>query len=104
MTKVIVNGAEVTEHKDIVAGFKKEGIKSGRQTETTPLMTEPLLSDFGYLANNHHADKVLAGTYQPPMGTDEYAIKLLPHLKKPEKVGTIKRERLVEKNMVKRGK
>jgi hypothetical protein len=88
VTKVVIAGEEVTEHENIVDGFKNDGIKRGSQTKETPLMVEPLLSDFGYSTNNHNADKVLAGTYRPPPGTDEYAVKLLPHLKRPETVET----------------
>ena len=88
VTKVVIEGEEVTEHEGIIEGFKQEGIKRGSQTKETPLMVEPLLSEFGYSANNQNAERVLEGIYQPPEGTDEYAKKLLPHLKRPERVKT----------------
>ena len=64
-------------------GFKKEAIKRGSQTEDTPFMTEPLLSEFGYKADNSKAEEVLEGTYRPPPNTDTYAAKLIPHLRRP---------------------
>ena len=36
------------------------------QCVDTPFMTEPLLSDFGYLANEENTQKVLDGEYVPP--------------------------------------
>ena len=93
VTKIVVNGEEITTHEGIVEGFKADAIKRGSQTEDTPFMTEPLLSEFGYKADNSNAEKVLEGTYVPPPTTDEYAIKLLPHLQRPagiKKQGPIK--------------
>jgi hypothetical protein len=50
------------------------------QSELTPPMQHPLLQDFGYLADTTAAKAVLNGTYEPPAGTDPYAIKILaPH-------------------------
>jgi hypothetical protein len=43
-----------------------------RLTEDTPPMSEPLLSDLGYLANTSAAEEILQGTYVCPPGTDEY--------------------------------
>jgi hypothetical protein len=41
-------------------------------TEDTPPMTEPLLSELGYLANTEAAERILAGNYVCPPGTDQY--------------------------------
>jgi hypothetical protein len=95
VTKIIVAGEEVTTHEGIIEGFKTEAIKRGSQTEDTPLMSAPLLEDFGYKATNQNAEKVLNGTYQPPPGSDQYAVKLFPHLKRPDIItesGRIKKE------------
>lgn len=86
VTKIIVDGLEVTDHEGIVAGFKREAIKRGRQTENTPFMTEPLIGEFGHKATNDNADKVLKGDYIPKEGTDPYVVKLLPHLVTPESI------------------
>ena len=55
--------------------------KKIRSSEHTPLMNEPLLSDFGHLGVDKPAsDKVMAGTYEPPDGCDDFAARLLRHL------------------------
>jgi hypothetical protein len=83
VTKIVIEGEEITTHEGIVAGFKNEAIKRGSQTEDTPFMTETLLSEFGYKADNSKAEEVLDGTYIAPPNTDEYAAKLIPHLQRP---------------------
>ena len=83
VTKIVIEGEEITTHEGIVAGFKNEAIKRGSQTEDTPFMTEPLLSEFGYKADNSKAEEVLNGTYITPPNTDEYAAKLIPHFQRP---------------------
>jgi hypothetical protein len=40
--------------------------------EDTPPMTEPLLSDLGYLADTEAVAQILDGTYICPPGTDDY--------------------------------
>ena len=49
----------------------------------TPFMMEPLLLDFGYLANEENAKKVLEGVYTPPEGTCPNAIEFIETLKMP---------------------
>ena len=86
VTKINYNGVEVTTHEEIIAGFKKEAIKRGKQTEHTPFMQQPLLKEFGFLADNDNADRVLNGNYEPPPHIDHYVVKLLPHLATPKNV------------------
>jgi hypothetical protein len=43
-----------------------------RLMEDTPPMTEPLLSDLGYLADTDAAAQILDGTYICPQGTNAY--------------------------------
>jgi hypothetical protein len=50
------------------------------QTNQTPPMTQPLQQDLGYLASTPQAQQILDGTYEPPPGTDPYAVKLLQEL------------------------
>jgi hypothetical protein len=54
------------------------------QSESTPPMMEPLLSDLGYLADTQAAEEILAGTYTIPSGVDEYTAKLIKELRTPE--------------------
>ena len=86
VTKINYNGVEVTTHEEIVAGFKEEAIKRGKQTENTPFMQQPLLGEFGFRATNANANSVLNGTYVPTHNIDPYVMKLLPHFAIPENV------------------
>jgi hypothetical protein len=56
------------------------------QANTTPLMQQPLLDDFGTLGNQDTIDRVLAGTYQCPPETPEYTQKFIHELKQPDKL------------------
>jgi hypothetical protein len=47
------------------------------QAESTPPMTEPLVTDLGYLAETEAAQRILDGTYDIPADLDTYAAKLI---------------------------
>jgi hypothetical protein len=66
----------------IKAACMDEGWKRYLQSSITPMMQEPLLSDFGYLGMTPAADAVLDGTYVPPPAVDEMARNFLTHLKR----------------------
>ena len=51
-------------------------------------MKSPLVKEFGYLGVGENAQAALAGTYQPPPGTNKYAAMLLKQLKMPDHVRT----------------
>ena len=52
-----------------------------RQCETTPMMTEPLLSEFGTLGiNKEAAHQVMVGQYECPIGTHPFARQVLQQL------------------------
>jgi hypothetical protein len=51
-----------------------------RLTEDTPPMTEPLLSELGYLGTTAAARQILAGTYVPPPGVDTITRQFLAAL------------------------
>lgn len=55
-----------------------------RQANDTPFMKSPLVEEFGYLGVGENAQSVLAGTYTPPPGTNEYVAMLLEQLQIPE--------------------
>lgn len=57
-----------------------------RLTEDTPPMTEPLLSDLGYLADTAEAEEILQGTYVCPPGADEYTAEFLQFLQRSPNV------------------
>jgi hypothetical protein len=54
--------------------------------EDTPPMTEPLLSDLGYLADTEAAAQILDSTYICPPGTDDYTRDFLRILQWPQNV------------------
>jgi hypothetical protein len=56
------------------------------QSEGTPPMVEPLLSDLGYLADTPKAQAILNGTYNPPPSVDYYARLFLRELYMPDNV------------------
>jgi hypothetical protein len=76
----------VTKKEDIEAACITENIARFTQSEDTPPMTEPLISELGYLADTDAAEAVLAGTFVPPPETDEYAKLLLAELRMPDNV------------------
>jgi hypothetical protein len=60
-------------------------------TEDTPPMTEPLLSDLGYLADTETAAQILDGTYICPPGTDDYTRDFFRILQRPQNVDALDR-------------
>ena len=60
-----------------------------RLTEDTPPMSEPLLSDLGYLADTLAAEEILQGTYVCPPGTDEYTQDFLQFLQRSPNVSAL---------------
>jgi hypothetical protein len=56
------------------------------QSENTPPMTDPLLSDLGLLAETEQVQEILQGIYVPPPDTDKYAALLIRELKMPNNV------------------
>ena len=58
-------------------------------TEDTPPMSEPLLSDLGYLADTSAAEEILQGTYVCPPGTDEYTQDFLQFLQRSPNVNAL---------------
>ena len=67
----------VTNKEDIEQVCMMENEAQFSQSEGTPLMTEPLLSDIGYFANGPKVEDILNGTYIAPDGLDPYATKLM---------------------------
>jgi hypothetical protein len=73
---------ECTSTKDIYQACRTEGQERYDQANTTPLMQNPLLENFGTLGNQATIDQVLAGTYQRPPDTPEY----IHELKQPDQL------------------
>ena len=67
---------------EMVQACAKEGITRFSQSEQTPFLTEPLLSDFGYLGDSPATQQVLEGIYHIPPNTDPYARKLIACLRR----------------------
>ena len=51
-----------------------------------PFLQAPLLDEVRYLGTGPVAEAILRGTYQPPPGTDPYAVKLLPFLRMDKRI------------------
>jgi hypothetical protein len=77
-----------TSKQGIEIACANQNINKYSQTEDTPPMTEPLLSNIGYLAETPEAQQILDGTYDPPNNLDPYAKKLLEELQMPKAVKT----------------
>ena len=56
------------------------------QTNDTPPMNEPLITDLGYLAETDAKYHILNGTYAPPIGTDQYMREFLDELRMPNSI------------------
>jgi hypothetical protein len=56
------------------------------QAESTPPMTEPLVTDLGFLADTEAAQRILDGTYDIPVDLDTYTAKLIHELRMPESI------------------
>lgn len=55
-----------------------------RLTETTPPMTEPLISDLGFLANTDAARQILEGSYERPDGMSTQTAEFIQSLRLAE--------------------
>jgi hypothetical protein len=73
---------ELTTKKEMEHACMIENEDRFSQSSDTPFMTQPLLSDFGYLADTAFTEQILQGTYQVPTDTDKYAALLLKELQK----------------------
>ena len=63
-----------------------ENISRFSQAETTPPMTEPLVSEIGYLADTEAAESILAGNYEIPSDLDPYAALRICELRMPDSI------------------
>jgi hypothetical protein len=61
----------------------QENIQRFSQSEDTPAMMHPLITELGYLGEGQQFDHVLAGTYSPSPNTNWYAQLLLQQLAIP---------------------
>ena len=80
------NLVEVSSKTGIEKACIKENEGRFRQANDTPFMVSPLVENFGYLGIGENTQKVMAGTYDPPEGIHPVAVKLLEHLKMPDRV------------------
>ena len=67
------------------------------QSESTPPMQEPMLSELSYLAEHPAAEEILKGSsYEPPQGTDKYMRELLEEIRMPQVI----RDRIKEHGFI----
>jgi hypothetical protein len=82
--QIIVNDRDgrrvVTDKTEMEEACISENIARFCQSEDTPPMMEPLVSDLGYLADTQTAQEILDGTYEPPADLDPYTKLFLREL------------------------
>jgi hypothetical protein len=77
----------VDTRESLVQAVAESNLRRQTQTEFTPFRSSPLLEDFGYCGKNYkNIQSVLDGTYNPPPGTDPYAIEFIRELEMPETI------------------
>ena len=86
VTMCQVDGQEYTTKTEIEDVFKDINYAKIQASVDTPFLQEPLVSEFGYMANTPAATEVLQGTYTPPPNTDEHARILLRALQTPQEI------------------
>jgi hypothetical protein len=77
---------ECTDKLSMEAACIAENTARFSQAESTPPMTEPLVTDLGYLADTEAAQRILDGTYDIPADLDPYAAKLIHELRMPASI------------------
>ena len=72
--------------EEVEQACMQENEQHFHQANDTPFMRSPLVNSFGYLGIRMDVEAVLHGTYQPPPGTDPYAVMLLEQLQIPDQL------------------
>jgi hypothetical protein len=89
-TQVYVNDQEgrrlVTKKEEIEEACIAENIARFSQSEATPFMQEPLLSELGYLADTPTAEAILQGIYEPPTELDKFTKLFINELRMPDNI------------------
>jgi hypothetical protein len=71
----------ISRKEEVEKECMKENEKKYRQTESTPLMVNPLRQEIGFLGNTRAADKILEGTYNVNTDNKKYTQELLNEMK-----------------------
>ena len=74
---------EVSCKVNIEQACHTENYSKYSQTNNTPTMSGQLAAEIGFIGTSPACREILAGTYEPPPGTDEYTTEYLKYLKKP---------------------
>ena len=73
---------EITTKEGIEEACMQENEYKYRQTQQSPFMQEPLLSDIGYLGTTDACNDILAGSYNIPEGVSTYTRELIHHMRR----------------------
>ena len=73
---------EVTDKIGIENACHIENNSKYSQTNNTPMMRGQLAAEIGFIGTSPACRDILAGTYNPPPGTDQYTTEYLKYLKK----------------------
>jgi hypothetical protein len=74
---------ECTEKSSMEDACIFENTSRFSQSEATPPMTKPLVSELGYLADTSAAERILESNYAIPANLDPYAAMLIKELRMP---------------------
>jgi hypothetical protein len=73
---------EVNDKESMEQALADENNRRFNQAATTPFMVPPLSNYIDHLGINQYSQQILDGTFEIPEGTDHYAARLIPHLKR----------------------
>ena len=74
---------ELTDKSEIEDTMHKENIKKFKQTNSTPVMTEPLVFELRFLEDSLACDRILQGTYILSPSLEKYSTACIEELAKP---------------------
>ena len=77
---------QITDHDKISIALAKEYKQKYHQTENTPPMQQPMLSQLGYLGLDHQTKEILEGRYRRQVGNDQYSSLLLSKLQQIDNI------------------
>ena len=77
---------QITDHDKISQVLAKEYKHKYHQTENTPPMQQPMLSQLGYLGLGHQTKEILAGRHRRHTGNDRYSNMLLSKLQQIDNI------------------
>lgn len=82
------NPQELSTKDNIEQACHDENFNKYTQTNSTPTMRGQLAAEIGFIGTSPACQEILAGTYTPPPGTNQYTTEYLKYLKKAPNIST----------------